>query len=258
MPKLEHVAVERRGAVTVVALRRPEKRNAISTAVERELKAAFGSDAVRESRCVVLTGDERAFSAGADVTEFQGRDPASVLDYYRASGDFAERLADLPQPTIAAISGHCLGGGFELALAADFRVADASARFALPEVSLGILPSSGGALRLARIVGPARAKELVLLRDAFGAEEAHALGLVTEVADGPALPRALELADRLAALPPLAVQVTKSVLDRVPESSREGALALERLGYALLAQTQDADDAAAAFTRRHDPEEEQR
>jgi enoyl-CoA hydratase/carnithine racemase len=250
MPDLRSVAVERRGRVAVVALRRPEKRNAISTEVERELQAAFASDAVREAGCVVVTGDERAFSAGADVSEFEGRDPAAVLDYYRATGDFAERLADLPQPTIAAISGHCLGGGLELALAADFRVADASASFGLPEVSFGILPSSGGALRLVRLVGAARAKELVLLRDRFGPEEARDMGLLTEVADGPALPRALELAERLAGLPPVAVRVTKTVLDRIPESSREGALALERLAYALLAQTSDADAAAAAFGRR--------
>jgi enoyl-CoA hydratase/carnithine racemase len=256
MPERGFVEVERRGRVTVVALRRPEKRNAISTAVERDLRAAFASDAVREAACVVVTGDERAFSAGADVSEFEGRDPAAVLAYYRTSGDFAERLADLPQPTIAAISGHCLGGGLELALAADFRVADATASFGLPEVSFGILPSSGGALRLVRLVGAARAKELVLLRDRFDAHEARELGLVTEVSDGPALPRALELAERLAALPPLAAQVTKSVLDRIPESSREGALALERLAYALLAQTQDADDAAAAFTRARRTREE--
>jgi enoyl-CoA hydratase/carnithine racemase len=250
MPDPRWVEVTSEGPVAIVALRRPEKRNAMSTGVERQLLEAFASPAVRAAACVILTGDEQAFSAGADVSEFQGRDPAAVLAYYRDTGDVAERLADLPQPTIAAISGHCLGGGLELALAADFRVADATARFALPEVALGILPSSGGALRLVRLVGPARAKELVLLRDDFGPDEAHRIGLVTEVADGPALPRALELAGRLAALPALATQVTKAVIDQIPESSRAGGLALERLAYALLAQTDEADEAAAAFNRR--------
>jgi enoyl-CoA hydratase/carnithine racemase len=250
MPDLVRVETRDDGRVALVTLARPEKRNAISTAVERALGEALERPEVREAGCVVLTGDEVAFSAGADVTEFRGRDPAAVLGYYRDTGDVYERFADLPQPTIAAISGHCLGGGLELALAADFRVADRSARFGLPEVSLGILPSSGGAHRLVTLLGPGRAKELVLLRDAFDAAEAHRLGLISEVADGPALPRALELAARLVALPPVAVQVTKAVIDRMPESSRAGSLALERLGYGLLAQTEDADAAAAAFSRR--------
>lgn len=248
------VGTRREGSTAVVTLQRPEKLNAISTEVERQLIAAFAGAEVRDAACVVLTGDERAFSAGADVGEFRDRDPATVLAYYRDTGDVAERLADLPQPTIAAISGHCLGGGLELALAADFRVATASASFGLPEVSLGILPSSGGAHRLVRLLGPARAKELVLLRERFDAAEAHRLGVVSEVVpDGTALDHALELARRLAALPPVAVQVTKALIDRMPEASRAGGLALERLAYGLLAQTADADEAAAAFAERREP-----
>ena len=148
---------------------------------------------------VVITGGPRAFSAGADVTEMRGQDPAAILDYYRATGAVYERVAALPQPTIAAIAGWCLGGGLELALACDFRVAEETAQFGLPEVRIGILPSSGGTHRLARLVGAARAKELVLLRERIGAADAAAFGLVTEVvADGGALDRALALARDLA------------------------------------------------------------
>ena len=112
----------------------------ISTAVERELGAALDDPAVRGARCVVITGGERAFSAGADVTEMRDMDPAAILAYYRDTGGVYERVARLPQPTIAAIAGFCLGGGFELATATDFRVADAGATFGLPEVNIGIVP----------------------------------------------------------------------------------------------------------------------
>jgi enoyl-CoA hydratase/carnithine racemase len=248
------VDVETRGAACVVTLRREHKLNALSSELERALSDALRDERVRGSACIVLTGGLRAFSAGADVNELRGLDPAAILAYYRDTGGVYEQVAALPQPTIAAIAGHCLGGGLELALACDFRVADATASFGFPEVGIGILPSSGGTFRLARLVGTSRAKELVLLRDRFGPEMAHELGLITEiVAEGLALDRALELAERLAALPPLAVSVTKQTLDAMPEASRDSGLALERLAYGLLAQTEDAREAAAAFAERRQP-----
>jgi enoyl-CoA hydratase/carnithine racemase len=155
---------------------------------------------------------------------------------------------------IAAIHGYCLGGALELALAADFRVADETAVFGLPEVALGILPSSGGTHRLVRIVGPARAKELMLLRERFDAGQALEFGLLTEVVEeGRALSRALELAERIAALPPLAVSVAKQAADLLAESSRETGVALERIAYGMLAQTDEARDATKAFARRKRP-----
>jgi enoyl-CoA hydratase/carnithine racemase len=245
------VDVRREGRAAVIALRREAKLNALSSALEGALDAALRHPDVRASACVVITGGPRAFSAGADVNELRDMDPAAILAYYRDTGGVYERVARLPQPTIAAIAGHCLGGGFELALATDFRVAEASASFGLPEVGIGILPSSGGTLRLARLLGTARAKELVLLGDRFGAERAQALGLVTEVVgDGESLPRALALAERLAALPPLAVSVAKQVIDAVPGASDEAALALERLAYGMLAQTAEHADATRAFGER--------
>jgi enoyl-CoA hydratase/carnithine racemase len=200
MPEL--VELSEHGEVCVVRLRREEKLNALSAEVEGALAEALRDTRLTGSRCVVFTGSERAFSAGADVNEFADLDPAAIAAYYRATGAVYESVADLPQPTIAAISGYCLGGGLELALACDLRVADSTAVFGFPEVGLGILPSSGGTLRVVRIAGPARAKELVLLGERFGAAEARELGLVTEaVAEGEALPRALELGARLAELP---------------------------------------------------------
>jgi enoyl-CoA hydratase/carnithine racemase len=156
------VEVERDGEVAVIRLNRPEKLNAISSEVERALHRALVSEDVRRSGAVVFTGEGRAFSAGADITEFEGRSPEDVLRYYHETGGVYEELAALPLPTVAAIHGYCLGGALELALALDFRIADETAVFGFPEVSLGILASSGGLHRVTRLLGPARAKELFL------------------------------------------------------------------------------------------------
>jgi enoyl-CoA hydratase/carnithine racemase len=250
----ELVETRAEGAICIVTLRRPEKLNALSAELERELAGTLDSQEIRESRAVVLAGSGRAFSAGADVTEFRGHDPAAILAYYRDSGAVYERLAALSPPTVAAIHGYCLGGGLELALACDFRVAEESAVFGFPEIGLGILPSSGGTHRLVRMLGPARAKELILLRERFSAQEALAFGVVSEVvADGAVLPRALELAERLAALPRQAVSTTKRVIDLMADASSEAALSLEALAWGLLAQTEDAGGAARAFEGKRKP-----
>lgn len=247
----ELVGIRQEARVTVVTLQRADKLNALSTAMEEELLAALSTEPVRESRCLVFEGTGKAFSAGADINEFRDADPASIAAYYAASGDVYERIAALPVPTIAAIHGWCLGGGLELALAVDFRIADESATFGLPEVGLGIIPSSGGTHRLVRLLGPAKAKELMLLGRRYDAEEARSLGLVTEVVPvGHALERALVLARELAALPPLAVQTAKRAADVMTEASREAGMLIERLAYAALAQTPEAKEAVEEFTRR--------
>jgi enoyl-CoA hydratase/carnithine racemase len=241
----ELVEVSLHDRTCVLTLSREEKLNAISTEVESALCAAIESETVRDAACVVITGGPRTFSAGADLSEMRGLDPATIFGYYLGTGDFAERVADLPQPTFSVISGYCLGGGLELALATDFRIAEENATLGLPEVGLGILPSSGGTHRLVRMLGPVRAKELILLHDRIDAGEGLRLGLLTEVvAAGTGLERALSHAARLASLPQLAVQVTGRVIDALADgASRSAGVELERLAYGLLAQTSDADAA---------------
>jgi enoyl-CoA hydratase/carnithine racemase len=242
------IGIERRGPVCVLMLSRSDKLNALSYAVEEALSSALSSEDVRTSRAVVIAGEGRAFSAGADVTEFREATPESILAYYRATGAVYEQFASLPQPTLAAIHGWCVGGGLELSLAADFRIADESARFKLPEVAIGIIPSSGGTHRLVRLLGTARAKELVFLRERIDATEAFRIGLVTEVvAEGAALDRAVELATGLAELPALALSLAKEAIDAMAESSRDAGLLIERVAYAALAQTPDAQGAVDAF-----------
>jgi enoyl-CoA hydratase/carnithine racemase len=244
--------VRRDGAVCIITFQREEKLNAISTAVERALLEALDGPAVRESRCVIFTGGERAFSAGADLKEERDESPGGIDAYYRDTGDVYERIAALPQVTFSAIEGWCLGAGLELALATDFRIASETAELGLPEVALGIVPSSGGTYRLVRALGPARAKEILILRKTISAPEAEELGLVTEgnEAEGGALPRALQLAREVAELPPLAVAAAKQAANAIAESSREAGIMLERLAYAALAQTEESKAAGEAFTKR--------
>ncbi|HLA93271.1 MAG TPA: enoyl-CoA hydratase/isomerase family protein [Actinomycetota bacterium] len=250
----ELVRVRREGAVAVLTLNRPEKLNALSSSVEEALAAAVGSEEVATSAALVIEGSGRAFSAGADVHEMREQSVAAILEYYRTTGVVYDRVAALRQPTIAAIHGYCLGGGFELALACDFRIADATAVFGLPEVAIGIVPSSGGLTRLVRSVGAARAKELMLLRDRFDAQEALGFGLVTAVVpEGSAAARAIEIGNELAQLPPLAVEVAKLAADAAADSSREASLLIERLAYAALAQTADHAEATSAFEEKRDP-----
>jgi enoyl-CoA hydratase/carnithine racemase len=243
----EVVSLEPQEHACVIRLARPAKLNAISEQLERELCDALQSPEVRGAPCVIFTGGEKVFSAGADLGETRGYGPEEILATYRGTGDFAERVADLAQPTLSAITGYCIGGGLELALATDFRIAEEGSDFRFPEVALGILPSWGGTQRAVRLLGPARAKELILLRQRVDAQHALSLGLVTEVVEsGQALPRALELAEWLSGLPRLAVSVTKQVIDALPETSRTAGLGLERVAYGLLAQTGDAAQALTA------------
>ena len=224
--------------VVVVQLNRPEKLNAISLALEHELLDVVRSARVTESAAVVFTGSPRVFSAGADTSELPDMTPERIAAYYRGSGGLYDAVTHLPQPSVAAVAGYCLGAGFELALACDLRVADASAVFGLPEVSLGILPSSGGLTRLVRAVGPAGAREIILLGDRVSASDAYRRGLLLEVVpEGTALDAGLRVAERLAVQPKLAMAWTKAAIDAAAESSAATSLLIEQLAYAALNPT---------------------
>ncbi|QIM19701.1 enoyl-CoA hydratase/isomerase family protein [Leucobacter coleopterorum] len=217
---------------------RPLKRNALSTHMESELQRAIQSGDVSSSRAVVITGAGGCFSAGADTTELREMTPSAIASYYRESGGVYEQIANLRQPVIVAITGYCLGGGLELALAADTRVADEDAVFGFPEIGIGILPSSGGVTRAIRCVGAGRARDLVLRGRRFGAVEAERWGILNELTKrGETVTRALQIASELAELDPLALEHTKQVLMASEESSLQASLLLERLAYAALNRT---------------------
>ncbi|MET3809931.1 enoyl-CoA hydratase/isomerase family protein [Arthrobacter sp. UYEF3] len=229
------VKVQRHGKVAVLQLNRPGKLNALSTALEQALLDALHTPEVTSASAIVFTGSERAFSAGADTSELPEMTPQRIAAYYRGSGSLYEVVSRLPQPTVAAVSGYCLGAGFELALACDIRIADQTASFGLPEIGLGILPSSGGLTRLVRAAGPAIAREIILFGERFPAAEAHRLGLIRELvpASG-ALAVALTRAEFLAGQPAMAVAWTKAAIDAAAESSASASMLIEQLAYAAL------------------------
>lgn len=243
-----------RAAPNVVLLRlnRPEVRNALSPELREELRDLFlalGRD--ETCRAIVITGDMRAFAAGADIRVMADATPAEMMERDDEANWAAIR--NCPKPVIAAVNGYALGGGCELAMHCDIILAGRSARFGQPEVKLGIMPGAGGTQRLTRAIGKFRAMQLLLTGDFLTAEEAHVAGLVSSVTDDDAVvSEALALAGRIAALPPLAVAEIKRVVLTGMDMPLEAALMLEMRSAYLLFGTRDKDEAMRAFLeKRH-------
>jgi enoyl-CoA hydratase len=207
-------------------------------------------------RVVVVTGSgERAFSAGSDVREFEAQRGPDGRERHVLEQRVSSRLACLPMPTIAAIEGNALGGGLELALACDIRVASQRARLGLPEVRLAVTPGAGGTQRLPRVVGAARARELILTGRIIDAAEAQRIGLVGRlVPAGEALPAADEIAEEVAAHGPLAVREAKRLIDGALDRDMDAGLAAEIEASQRIFATDDMVEGAAAFFAKRDPE----
>jgi enoyl-CoA hydratase/carnithine racemase len=245
-----------RGAVTRITLDNGPL-NLVTGAMMEALDAALREIAADASvRAVVLTGaGERAFCAGSDVKEFEalsGRVAQGKLLYEK----FVYRqLAELPVPTIAAIEGDALGGGLELALCCDLRVASARARLGMPEVRLGVIPGSGGTQRLPAVVGPARAKELILVGELIGAERAEQIGLVNAVAPaGEALAAATALAEKIAQRGPFAVREAKRLIERARDHDLDSGLAAELDASERVFSSADMLEGARAFFAKRPPD----
>ena len=242
------------GAVWVT-LDRPEARNALSRAVNLELRrlaVELGTD--REVRAVVLSGAGGAFSAGADLKERRGVAAADSGPYVDAIAGAINAWAEMPRPTIAAMSGAALGGGLELALACDFRIASEDAVMGLLEVRLGIMPGAGGTQRLTRLLGVARAKELVLTGRRIDARRALEIGLVSRVVPVAELRAAAEeLAAELSACAPLSIAKAKEAIDLGAGLPIDQALALERRCYDVTLASEDRNEGLRAFAEKRPP-----
>jgi enoyl-CoA hydratase len=248
------LAVEHDGAVAVVTLDNGPL-NLLTMADRAELVAVAGRlRADRATRAVVLAGTgEKAFCAGSDVTEFPG-DADAGRERARQEHACYAAVAALPQPVIAALHGHVLGGGLELALACDIRVADATARIGLPEVKLGLFASGGGTQRLPRLIGASRAKELMFLGRTVDAAEAARLGVVDHLVDaGRALEHARALAAEIASRPALAVQAIKAAVDGGLADGIVAGSALEERLIGELFTSHDAREGVAALLARRAP-----
>jgi enoyl-CoA hydratase/carnithine racemase len=240
------VAVERRDDGVALVTLQNGKVNSLSTAVLSQLQDIAEDLTVSPPGAVVVTGSERFFAAGADITEFGGAEKAPTI-----GGHFLgalEALAGIPRVTIAAVSGYALGGGCELSMACDFRLASDTATFGQPEILLGIIPGGGGTQRLTRLVGSSKAKELVLTGRQIGAEEALAIGLVDEVVAGrPVLDRALELAAEYARGPLVAQALTKRAIDEGLDLPLAEALRLEHELFVKVFESEDAEIGVSSF-----------
>jgi enoyl-CoA hydratase len=240
------VRLERRpGGVALVTLDRP-KANALSIELLAQLEAVADELASDLPGAVVVTGGPRIFAAGADIAGFGGPDDALV--YARQFRAAFDKLAALPRVVIAAVAGYALGGGCELALACDLRVASEKARFGQPEIQLGLIPGAGGTQRLSRLVGAGRAKELVLTGRHIDATEAHAIGLVERVAPaGEELDVALGLAGELAAGPLVAGAYAKRAIDAGLDGPLAAGLDLEQELFVEVFRTEDATTGVRSF-----------
>lgn len=244
--------------VRVLMLNRPETMNAWHSPMRQEMAAAFHALAVSDIRAVVICGNEKSFSAGEDVRGMDDLADVSTKRFRsiaRQFHDVFDAIESLEVPVIAAIEGVAAGGGMELTLSCDFRVAGARARFALPESNVGLIPGSGGCSRLVRLVGLARAKQILMLEGVMPAARADALGLLTRLTEtGAALDEALRMATELAAKSPLAIGMAKLVLNTCAEVDLETGRRLERLGQSVLKKTHDHREGVSAFLNKRKPE----
>ncbi|HEY7196281.1 MAG TPA: enoyl-CoA hydratase-related protein [Gaiellaceae bacterium] len=248
------VRVNREGEVGVVTLDRPERLNALSNQLMNELVGALEDlDADPEIRCIVLAGDDRAFAAGADVDEMASSTAIEMLAGRRI-GQW-DAIRSIRTPLVAAVSGWCLGGGCELAMACDLIVASETAKFGQPETGLGIIPGAGGTQRLTRAVGKAKAMDVILSGRTLDAREAERAGLVARVVAAEAwLDEAKRLAEAIAARPPVAQQLAKASVNRAFDTSLEVGLDYERRQLYLAFASEDAREGMRAFVEKRDPD----
>ncbi len=247
------IDLERRGQLAVVTMNRPEALNAFNNEQLRRLAETFdeiGNDG--SIRCVILTGaGERAFAAGADIKEMKDLDAAGGLTFGRAGHRATRAVEELPQPVIAAVNGFALGGGCELALAADIRIASENAVFAQPEVTLGIPPGWGGSQRLTRLVGPGIASELILSGRRVKADEALRIGLVNSVYPlDQLMEEATKLAESIARNSPLAVRSSKQLIRLAFNGQVSDGLDSEVRAFGEAFATNDQKEGMAAFVEK--------
>ncbi len=250
------IILQKTEAVATIQLNRLQKKNSLNEELRREIEAALADIAQDATvRVAILTGGNEVFCAGADISEIQGTTSAEAG--YKHSREFqilCDKIEGLPQPVIAAVAGYALGGGCELALACDFRIASQTARFGLPEIKIGAFPGGGGTQRLPRLVGAAKAKEIILTGDPITADEALSIGLVMKVVPQEnLLDETRAFASKLAALPRLAMEASKMLINKGLEVDLFSGLELEARCFGTLATTHDLEEGTRAFLEKRKP-----
>lgn len=251
----ENVLYQTEGPLALITINRPERHNAISLATLDDLHAAVAEAAGDEAvRAIAVTGaGERAFASGSDLEEVERRGLALALTPLVQG--VAERLERTPKATIAAINGYCMGGGLEVALGCDLRIATPASKFATPEGRIGIIPGGGATQRLPRLVGRAWAMEMLLMGEVIGAERALEIGLVTRLTEADdLLPTVRRMAEKLAGYAPFVPQFMKAMVHFGMEGSMTAGLALEKFAQGALCETEDKAEGLRAFLEKRKPE----
>lgn len=243
---------EAREGVYLLTINKPASLNALDTAVLGELAAVVEDLRTNESvKVLVLTGKGRAFVAGADISEMVSKNPIDGLEFGRLGASVFRAIEQLPFPVIAAVNGFALGGGCELAMACDIRLASAKAKFGQPETGLGIIPGFSGTQRLPRLVGPAKAKELIYTGEIIKADEALRIGLVNGVTEPEALiDEALAMAEKIALQPRQAVALAKKAIDAGMQTDIDTAIGIENNLFALCFSTEEQKQRMTAFLNK--------
>lgn len=251
----ETLMFEKRERVAIITINRPEKRNALNIKTREEGAALLGElQSDTSVGVVVFTGaGDKAFIAGADIAEFAGRTSMMQRDVMMMRSLFTA-IDSFPKPVIAMINGYCLGGGCELALACDIRIASETASFGQPEINLGIIPGGGGTQRLTRLVGEGKAMEMILTGEIIDAKTAYSIGLVNHVFPADQLQvKTMEIAQRIAEKSPVALQLAKESVKLASRSNLDEGLRREVDLFALCFSTEDKDEGVSAFLEKRKP-----
>jgi enoyl-CoA hydratase/carnithine racemase len=254
----ETIKIKKEQTTTWITLNRPHKLNTINATMLQELSEALGTiERDMNVRCIIIMGKgEKAFSAGADITELQKLTQETAAEFSMKGQKIYSQVEALSKPVVAAINGYALGGGLELALACDFRLASNNAELGSPEIKLGMIPAWGGTQRLAKIVGVAEAKRLIMLGDRVKAEEAQKMGLVDKVVPQNKLKTEAEaLAQRLCECPPAALKYAKHAINSGTQGSLESGLKKETEFFALLFSTKETKERIGAFGSQRNKKE---